>query len=196
MNQKRQPLLHTAQSAAVHKVWLLDIIKLSFSIPALHLWHRCLPWHPVLRVEGRSSGAVATQSSVDGWPLRACLTGNRCVSSEDEGPADKHYWRTSAACHNTGRAGATPHPSAAPESGVLGGSILGCRARSPITHPGDAGYVGCMFGPPACFCQTRAAFGRWRRERSSALEKCLTLTPLQHTHTHTHTHIYICTTSV
>lgn len=87
-----------------------------------------------------SSGAVATQSFVDGWPLWACLTGNRCVSSEDEGLADKHYWRTSAACHNTGRAGAAPHPSATPENRCVGGSILHWRARSPITHPGDAGY--------------------------------------------------------
>ncbi|MEQ2235543.1 hypothetical protein ILYODFUR_003373 [Ilyodon furcidens] len=51
---------------------------------------------------GRYSDAVATQNTADGWPLCACLTGTRCVSSEDEGPADKHYWRTSAACHNTG----------------------------------------------------------------------------------------------
>lgn len=59
-------------------------------------------------VEGLSSGAVATQGSVDGWPLRGCLTGNRCVSSEDEGLADKCYWRTSAACHNTGASRTAP----------------------------------------------------------------------------------------
>lgn len=62
----------------------------------------CAAVHPVLREEGGYTSAVATQSSVDGWPLWAHLTGNRCVSSEDEGPADKHYWRTSAAVTTQG----------------------------------------------------------------------------------------------
>lgn len=89
----------------------------------------------------RSAGPVATQSRVDGRPLRACLTGNRCVSSQDEGPPHKHYWRTSAACHN--RSGAHPpfHPSADLESGCRGApSSTGGPAHQSLT-PEDAGNV-------------------------------------------------------
>lgn len=78
---------------------------------------------------------MATQSSVDGWPLWASLTGNRCVSSEDEGPTDKHYWRTSATCHNTGRSGAPPCIHQLQQRACVRGSNLRWQAHSPITHP-------------------------------------------------------------
>lgn len=119
-------------------------------MPVPHL-RCCSP--SVLLWRGWYGGAAATQSSVDGWPLWACLTGNRCVSSEDEGPANKHYWRTSAACHNMGRAGARRHPSASLESECLGwGGGKSPLVLSSLTHHStqDVLDIGCMYGPGTC----------------------------------------------
>ena len=155
----------------------------------------------MFRAAGWYSSAVATQSSVDWWLLWACLSGNRCVSSEDEGPADKHYWRTSAACHNTGRAAALRHPSASPESGCGGVCECVCvRGGSTITHPREAGYrvhawsrhLPASAGPRPPLTN--------RRENApmilkNALRRVHLLSdahkPNTHKHTHTHTHIQL-----
>lgn len=101
-------------------------------------------------VECWCSRAVATRSSTDGWPFRAGSTENRCVSCEDEGLTDKHYWRTSATCHNTGHIGAAPCIHQLHHCLWGGGcSSISWRTRSPITHPRilDAGS---MLGPGTC----------------------------------------------
>lgn len=94
----------------------------------------------------RRAGPVATPSRVDGRPLRACLTGNRCASSEDEGPPHKHYWRTSAACHN--RSGA-PHPSIHQPTWRAGAGGLHPPPAGLLTNHSPQGMLG-MFGPGTC----------------------------------------------
>lgn len=128
---------------------------------------------------------------MDGWPLWACLTGNRCVSSEDEGPADKHYWRTSAACHNTGRAGTAPHPSATPESGWWGAPSSASGPVHPsLTSGGDAGYgvhvwsrhLPASAGPqPPLADRGENAPAHMKNAFGIALSLRLTLTPYTHT---------------
>lgn len=140
---------------SIHKVWpAQELPIISILLSSATFLHASSSFaaplmHPALCVEGWSSGAVATQSSVDGWPLWACLTGNRCVSSEDEGPANKHYWRTSAACHNTGWAGsASPPPPPIHQTPRR----VGARAGHPSLTAGMLD-LGCMFGPGTCLPQ-------------------------------------------
>lgn len=163
----------------LHSLPLAHKIVIHFWVPCL-LLHNCyLLRHPGLIQQ------CSGHPELSGWMASlACLTGNRCVSSEDEGPADKHYWKTSAACHNTGQAGASPshrhHPSATPESLCGRGEgefILYWQSWSPITHPMlDVEY---MFCPGTCLSQPdQSLFGQWG-------EKRLQCTWEMNTHTHT-----------
>lgn len=142
---------------------------------------------------------MTTQSLVDGWPLWACLTGNRCVSSEDEGLADKHYWSTSAACHNTGRAGAAPHPSATPGGGCEGGSPSSAGGPvHPSLTPGMLGWVHVRSRHLPASARPRPPLAD-RRENAPVHLKNASGISLSDTPTHTeeHTHIYTpYTTSV
>lgn len=161
-----------------HSLPLAHKIVIHFGVPCLHLHNCYLLKHP--GVIQQCSG----HPELSGWMASlACLTGNRCVSSEDEGPADKHYWKTSAACHNTGQAGTSPshhhHPSATPESRCVGGvrgnsSSIG---HHPLLTPCWM-WSTCSVQAPACLNQIRAFLASGGKKASVHLKN-------EHSHTHT-----------